>query len=88
MLRVVFFPTIQDRSDYFHKCNAWAFCLFAEIKDLSSGILSRPNDKGLARINKRCYIEDAMFILCIIERFLLRAGSLQASLTAPGICGA
>jgi hypothetical protein len=32
--------------------------------------------------------EGIMITSYIIERFLLRAGSLQASLTAPGVCGA
>jgi hypothetical protein len=61
---------------------------FAEIEDLSLGIMSRQDDQGLAETSKRYYIRHAMFILHIIERFLLRAGSLQASLTAPGVCGA
>jgi hypothetical protein len=88
MPHVVFFPTIQGQPDFFHKRNACVFCRFAEAKDWSPGILSRHSDQGLARVNKQYYIEDAMFILHIIERFLLRAGSLQASLTAPGVCGA
>jgi hypothetical protein len=45
-------------------------------------------DQGLAEASKRYYIKYVMFISHITERFLLRAGSLQASLTAPGVCGA
>ena len=89
MPHVVFFPTTQGQEDFFHKCNACVFCRFAEAKDWSPGILSRSQPiQGLARVNKQYYIKYAMFISRIIERFLLRAGSLQASLTAPGVCGA
>jgi hypothetical protein len=64
------------------------FAASLKLKDWSPCILSRHDDQGLAEANKRYYIKYAMLILCIIERFLLRAGSLQASLTAPGVCGA